>query len=160
MTTARMPWHASCAVVHLSSHVSCVRGIKNEKHNEGFVVCRFSTLRRTHAKTNGEGACVDVRAREAQRIEVQCRSRLAGALSLIFNLHSVHRAKHFHVVRLEAVLLCLLVAVGFSKVQRAGATALFARLGGATGPYLSLVYEVPLAKVPRRPRTSWVRGRT
>jgi len=29
--------------------------------------------------------------------------------------------------------------------------ALFAKLGGAAGPYLPLFYDVPLAKMPRRP---------
>ena len=57
-------------------------------------------------------------------------------------------------MRLEAVLSSLHVAVGPSKIMRVGAVILFAKLGGATGPYLSLVYDMPLAKQARRPRTS------
>ena len=78
----------------------------------------------------------------------------AGALSLIFTPHSVHRAEHLHVVRLMAVLLSHHVAVGPSKIMRVDAIILFAKLGGATGPYLSLAHDVPLAKRHRRPRTS------
>jgi hypothetical protein len=42
-------------------------------------------------------------------------------------------------VRLGAVLLSLHVAVGPSKIRRVGGIVLLAKLGGATGPYLSLV---------------------
>ena len=76
-------------------------------------------------------------------------------MPLIFTLHSVHRAEHFHVVRLGAVLLSLHVAVEPSKILRVEATVLFAKLGGATGPSLSPVYDMQLAKRPRRPRTSF-----
>ena len=52
------------------------------------------------------------------------------------------------------MLISLHVAVGPSKIRRAGATVLYAKMGGATGPYLPLVNDMPLAKLPRRPRTS------
>ena len=86
---------------------------------------------------------------ELRCTEVQFRDSVSG--------HSAtHRAEHLHVVRLEAALLGLHVAVELSKIKRACATALPAKLGGATGPYLSLVHDVPLlAKRPRRPRTSY-----
>ena len=63
---------------------------------------------------------------ESQRLEVQCRVLV-------------------HVVRLGAVLSILHVAVGPLKIMRVGAIVLFAKLGGATGPYLSLVHDMPLA---------------
>ena len=66
----------------------------------------------------------------------------------------MHRVEHFHFVRLEAVLSSPYVFVGPSKIQIAGATALLVKLGGTTGPYLSLVYGLPLAGLPNRPDTS------
>ena len=57
-------------------------------------------------------------------------------------------------MRLGAVILSLHVVVGPSKIQGADATALFSKLGGATGPYPSPVHDMSLAKRPRRPRTS------
>ena len=41
-----------------------------------------------------------------------------------------------------------------SMFMGVGAAVLLAKPGGETGPYLSLVHDVPLAKLPRRPRTS------
>jgi hypothetical protein len=81
-------------------------------------------------------------------------SQYAGALSLIFTLHSVYLVEHYQVVRLEAVLLCLHVAVEPSKIKKAGAVVLLAVLGGATGPYSSLVHDMSFAKLPCRPHTS------
>ena len=87
---------------------------------------------------------------EAQRIEVQyiVPVQVSGrSASHLQSLHSAHCAGHFHVVRLGAVLSCLYVAVGPSKIWWVDANKLFANLGGgATGPYLSPVHEVPLAK--------------
>ena len=77
-----------------------------------------------------------------------------GALSLISTPHSVHRVEHFHVVRLGAVLLSPHVAFEPSKIKKVGDVVLLAKLGGATGPYLSLVHDMPLATRPRRPRTT------
>ena len=74
-----------------------------------------------------------------------------GALSLIFAIHPVCRVGHLQVVRLEAVLSSLRVFVGPSKTQRADADVLFAKLGGATSPYLSLVHDAPPVSLPRRP---------
>ena len=73
-------------------------------------------------------------------------------MSLISTLHSVRRVEHFHVVRPEAVLLD--PRVGPSEIREASAIALLAKLGEATSPYLSLVYDVPPAELPRRPHTS------
>ena len=50
-------------------------------------------------------------------------------------------------MRLGAVLLSLHVAVEPSEIRRAGATVLLAKLGGATGPYLSFVHDMPLAEL-------------
>ena len=91
---------------------------------------------------------------EAQHTEVQNMASVSGRsvpspLSISF-----HRVENFHVVRLGAVLLSLHVAVGPSKIRRDGAFLLFAKLDGATGPYLSLIHDMPLAKQPRRPHTS------
>ena len=92
---------------------------------------------------------------ESQRLEVQYRVPVsAGTLLLIFTLHPVHRVEHFHVVRLGAVLSALHFAVKLSKIVRVGAAVLFVKLGGATGPYLSPVHDMPLANLPRRPHTS------
>ena len=42
-----------------------------------------------------------------------------------------------------------------SKIRRADANALLAKLGGTTSPYLPLVHDVPLAEMPRRLHTSY-----
>ena len=65
----------------------------------------------------------------------------AGTLLLIFTPHSVRRFEHTHAVQLGAVLSILHVAVGPSGIMRVNAIALFAQLGGATGPYLPLAQE-------------------
>ena len=90
---------------------------------------------------------------ESQRFKVKYRFLVsAGTLLLIFTLYSVRRVGHFHVVRLEAVLSGLHVTAGPSEIRRRGATVLLAKLGGATGPYLAPLHDIPLAKRPRRPR--------
>ena len=57
-------------------------------------------------------------------------------------------------MRLEVMLLRLHVAVEPSEIRGVGAAMLLSKLGEATGPYLSPVHDMPLAKWPRRPRTS------
>ena len=47
------------------------------------------------------------------------------------------------------------VAVEPSEIKRADATVLFAKLGGATGPYIPLVHNMSLARRPRRSRTRY-----
>ena len=74
----------------------------------------------------------------------------AGALSLIFILTSVHCAGHFSIVRPGALISGPFVAVGPSGIRSAGATVQLAKPGGATGPYLHLTHDMPLAKRPRR----------
>ena len=59
-------------------------------------------------------------------------------------------------MRLGAVLLikppCRVVEPSKNTYRGAGAIVLFAKQGGATGPYISSI--LPLAKQPRHPRTS------
>ena len=57
-------------------------------------------------------------------------------------------------LRLGAVLSSPHVAVEPSKILRAGASALFAKLDRAPGLYLSLINDVPLARLPHHPHTS------
>ena len=59
---------------------------------------------------------------------------------------SLHCVDYSHVVRLEAVLSRLNVAVEPSKIKIADADVLLGELRGATGPYLSFVHDMPLAK--------------
>ena len=73
-----------------------------------------------------------------------------GALPLTFIPHSVHRADHNHVVRLVAVQSRNHVALGPLEMRRVDINAFFANLSGPKFPYLSLVHDGPLAKLPRR----------
>ena len=50
-------------------------------------------------------------------------------------------------VGLEAVFLGTYVAAGPLEMWRAGTDVRFAKLGGATSPYLSLVHDLPLARL-------------
>ena len=87
-----------------------------------------------------------------------CARARMGILPPIFTAHSVHRVDHFHVARLEAMLPGLHVAVKSSKIGRADANVLFAELGGATGPYLFLVHDVPLASQVKSRVTPKIQG--
>ena len=89
-------------------------------------------------RANGVQGKPSAPARTDGPIEVQYRfSVSAGTVLLIFTPHTAHRVKNFHAMRLGAVLSVLYVAVGPSKIMRVDAAVLFAKLGGATGPYLS-----------------------
>ena len=88
---------------------------------------------------------------EARRIEMQYRTPVSGPS--VSHLHSVHRAER--AMRLEAVLSILHGSVEPSKIWRAGADVLLAKVGKGTGPYLSLVHGLPLARLLCRPHTNF-----
>ena len=76
------------------------------------------------------------------RITPQIHRAGCQPLPLIFTPRSVHHAEDFHVVRPGAVFSSLHVAVGASGIWRVDATALFAKLGGATSRYPFCLHDV------------------
>ena len=54
----------------------------------------------------------------AHRSAIQGLRSGRSVTQVIYTLHSVHRVEHVHVVRLEAVLLSLHVAIELSKIRR------------------------------------------